>query len=189
MDWLSFHGTAQATALAGLAAAVALLLADRVALLALGAEREPPDWPQFVARPPGRVRGPALEDVEDLDALFLPPRSPNVERWTGPKFGPGEEAAEALGFGEVLCTAPTEIVLDEMGRMHRDGRKLKLFLASTSEVYGKTVAHSWGHRLPDPDSPVTTTSWCLGMVTSSTPCRLLALILSGSAVSGRLKRR
>ena len=32
---------------------------------------------------------------------------------------------------------PTEIVLDELGRMHQDGHKVKLFLASTSEVYGK----------------------------------------------------
>jgi Xaa-Pro aminopeptidase len=46
------------------------------------------------------------------DLLFLPPRNPNVERWTGPKWGPGEEAAEALGFDEVLSTQPSEIVLD-----------------------------------------------------------------------------
>ena len=37
-----------------------------------------------------------LRPSEDLDALFLPPRNPNVERWTGPKFGPGEEAAADL---------------------------------------------------------------------------------------------
>jgi len=29
--------------------------------------------------------------------LFLPPRSPGTERWTGPKLGPGPEAAEATG--------------------------------------------------------------------------------------------
>jgi UDP-glucose 4-epimerase len=32
---------------------------------------------------------------------------------------------------------PTEIVLDELGHMHEDGHNVKLFLASTSEVYGK----------------------------------------------------
>lgn len=32
---------------------------------------------------------------------------------------------------------PTEIVLDELGHLHEDGRDVKLFLASTSEVYGK----------------------------------------------------
>ena len=54
--------------------------------------------------------------AENFDALFLPPRDPNVERWTGPKFGPGEEAAESLGFSEVLSTDPSEIVLDARRR-------------------------------------------------------------------------
>jgi Xaa-Pro aminopeptidase len=58
----------------------------------------------------------ACRPSEDFDALFLPPRNPNVERWTGPKFGPGEEAAEALGFDEVLSTDPTEVVLDARRR-------------------------------------------------------------------------
>ncbi len=57
-----------------------------------------------------------VRPAEDLDALFLPPRNPDVERWTGPKFGPGEEAARALGFGEVLSTTPSEIVLDARRR-------------------------------------------------------------------------
>jgi len=39
------------------------------------------------------------------DLLFLPPRNPNVERWTGPKWGPGEEAAEVFGFDEVSRAA------------------------------------------------------------------------------------
>jgi len=54
--------------------------------------------------------------AEDFDALFLPPRDPNIERWTGPKFGPGEEAVETLGFDEVLSTDPFEIVLDARRR-------------------------------------------------------------------------
>ena len=54
--------------------------------------------------------------AEDFDALFLLPRNPNVERWTGPKFGPGEEAAEALGFGEVLSSDSSEVVLDARRR-------------------------------------------------------------------------
>jgi Xaa-Pro aminopeptidase len=57
-----------------------------------------------------------LRPADGFDALFLPPRNPNVERWTGPKFGPGEEAAEALGFDEVLSTDPSEIVLDARRR-------------------------------------------------------------------------
>jgi Xaa-Pro aminopeptidase len=57
-----------------------------------------------------------LRPADETDALFLPPRDPNVERWTGPKFGPGDDAAEALGFGEVLSTDPSEIVLDARRR-------------------------------------------------------------------------
>lgn len=44
--------------------------------------------------------------------LFLPPRDPDVERWTGPKWGPGDDAAEALGFDHVYSTAPSSIMLD-----------------------------------------------------------------------------
>jgi Xaa-Pro aminopeptidase len=57
-----------------------------------------------------------LRPEEGLDALFLPPRDPNIERWTGPKYGPGEEAAAALGFSQVLSSTPTEIVLDARRR-------------------------------------------------------------------------
>jgi Xaa-Pro aminopeptidase len=57
-----------------------------------------------------------LRPGDDGDLLFLPPRNPNVEAWTGPKWGPGEEAAEALGFSEVLSTQPSEIVLDARRR-------------------------------------------------------------------------
>jgi Xaa-Pro aminopeptidase len=57
-----------------------------------------------------------LRPEDGVDALFLPPRNPNVERWTGPKFGPGDEAADALGFAEVLSSDPSEIVLDARRR-------------------------------------------------------------------------
>ncbi len=53
-----------------------------------------------------------LRPTDDFEALFLPPRDEDVERWTGPKWGPGEEAARALGFDAVLPTTPSEIVLD-----------------------------------------------------------------------------
>jgi Xaa-Pro aminopeptidase len=57
-----------------------------------------------------------LRPGEGGDLLFLPPRNPNVERWTGPKWGPGEEAAEMFGFDEVMSTEPSEIVLDARRR-------------------------------------------------------------------------
>jgi Xaa-Pro aminopeptidase len=57
-----------------------------------------------------------LRPADGDDLLFLPPRDPNVERWTGPKWGPGEEAAGVFGFAEVLSTAPSEVVLDARRR-------------------------------------------------------------------------
>jgi len=57
-----------------------------------------------------------LRPGEGGDLLFLPPRDPNVERWTGPKWGPGEEAAETFGFDQVLSSSPSEIVLDARRR-------------------------------------------------------------------------
>ena len=57
-----------------------------------------------------------LRPEEGGDLLFLPPRNPNIERWTGPKWGPGEEAAAAFGFDEVLSTEATETVIDARRR-------------------------------------------------------------------------
>jgi len=57
-----------------------------------------------------------LRPVDGTDALFLPPRNENVERWTGPKWGPGSEAAAALGFDEVFSTEASEVVLDARRR-------------------------------------------------------------------------
>lgn len=50
------------------------------------------------------------EDKEEF--LFLPARDPDVERWTGPKFGPGEEAEKALGFQHVVSMSPSQMTLD-----------------------------------------------------------------------------
>jgi UDP-glucose 4-epimerase len=38
---------------------------------------------------------------------------------------------------------PTELILKELGRRHEAGRPAKLFLASTSEVYGKNPKARW----------------------------------------------
>lgn len=40
--------------------------------------------------------------------LFLPPRSPNDERWTGAKLGPGPEAERATGFAHVIDIAQAQ---------------------------------------------------------------------------------
>ena len=38
---------------------------------------------------------------------------------------------------------PTELLLDELGRLHAAGRPVQLFLASSSEVYGKNPKPVW----------------------------------------------
>ena len=57
-----------------------------------------------------------LRPEEKAEILFLPPRNENVERWTGPKLGPGDEAAERLGFDQVLSKDAYEVVLDARRR-------------------------------------------------------------------------
>ncbi len=49
-----------------------------------------------------------LRPAEEWEALFLPARNEALERWTGPKWGPGEETAKALGFDNVLAVEPGE---------------------------------------------------------------------------------
>ena len=38
---------------------------------------------------------------------------------------------------------PTELILGELSRLHKTGRNVKLFLASTSEVYGRNPKPCW----------------------------------------------
>jgi len=53
-----------------------------------------------------------LRPAEEKDYLFLPARDPDIEKWTGPKFGPGEETAAVLGFDEVLPVGSSQVTLD-----------------------------------------------------------------------------
>ena len=57
-----------------------------------------------------------LRPHERYEALFLPPRDEALERWTGPKLGPGEATAAALGFDAVLATQPSEEVIQARRR-------------------------------------------------------------------------
>ncbi len=57
-----------------------------------------------------------LRPAEEYEALFLPARREALERWTGPKWGPGEEAARALGFDRVLAVQDTEIEVEARRR-------------------------------------------------------------------------
>lgn len=54
----------------------------------------------------------ALLITKERDELYLPPRKPSLEAWTGPRLGPGEEAAQLLGFGAVRSREPGEVVIE-----------------------------------------------------------------------------
>jgi Xaa-Pro aminopeptidase len=51
--------------------------------------------------------------------LFLPERKPAEERWTGPKLGPGPEAAKITGFPKVLSTAEFDATLKKASERAR----------------------------------------------------------------------
>jgi Xaa-Pro aminopeptidase len=60
--------------------------------------------------------GAALLLEREHETLLLPARRPNIEAWTGPKYGPGEETAQELGFETVLDRDYGEIVVDARRR-------------------------------------------------------------------------
>jgi UDP-glucose 4-epimerase len=57
---------------------------------------------------------------------------------------------------------PTELLLDELGRLHAQGRSVKLFLASSSEVYGKNPKPRWNEDDDLVFGPTTRTRWSYG---------------------------
>jgi Xaa-Pro aminopeptidase len=60
--------------------------------------------------------GAVLLLEKEREMLLLPARRPALEAWTGPKFGPGEEAARELGFDQVCDRDPSEVVVDARRR-------------------------------------------------------------------------
>ncbi|REK15841.1 MAG: NAD-dependent epimerase/dehydratase family protein [Planctomycetota bacterium] len=57
---------------------------------------------------------------------------------------------------------PTELVLSELLRRKRDGYAVKLFLASSSEVYGKNPKPIWAEDADIVLGPTTRTRWSYG---------------------------
>lgn len=57
---------------------------------------------------------------------------------------------------------PTEIILKELDRIWRGGRKVKFFLASSSEVYGKNPKESWSEEDDLVFGPTTRSRWSYG---------------------------
>jgi UDP-glucose 4-epimerase len=58
---------------------------------------------------------------------------------------------------------PTRLLLDELCRQHHAGRTVKLFLASTSEVYGKNPKPIWTEEDDLVFGPTTKPRWSYGM--------------------------
>lgn len=57
---------------------------------------------------------------------------------------------------------PTEIILKELDRIWRKGRRVKFFLASTSEVYGKNAKERWNEEDDLVFGPTTRSRWSYG---------------------------
>ncbi len=56
--------------------------------------------------------GAALLLERETELLLLQARRPALEAWTGPKLGPGEDTARALGFDAVADRDSSEVVVD-----------------------------------------------------------------------------
>jgi Xaa-Pro aminopeptidase len=82
------------------------------------------------------VLRPEQKGQKDREILFLPPRNQPLELWTGPKWGPGEQAAEALGFARVLSIDPSEKVIDARRRpVPGFVGRLQTWLAEGDDLY------------------------------------------------------
>ncbi|MBI4569605.1 MAG: aminopeptidase P N-terminal domain-containing protein [Planctomycetes bacterium] len=81
------------------------------AVAVLAGERERPDMERYTqsndffyvtgVETPGAFA--LLDGAAKRSILFLPPREPLRERWSGPQEGPGEETARQYGFDECLA--------------------------------------------------------------------------------------
>ncbi|HEY2148953.1 MAG TPA: GDP-mannose 4,6-dehydratase [Pirellulales bacterium] len=80
--------------------------------------------------------------------------------------------AAAVGVGLIASSPiqtietniyPTQRLLDELRRLHREGRTIKLFLASSSEVYGKNPRPQWTEEDDLVFGPTTRARWSYGV--------------------------
>lgn len=55
-----------------------------------------------------------FEGSDARETLFIPPRNPGQERWTGPQVGPGEEAQRLFGIQEAASSRDFEARLTEL---------------------------------------------------------------------------
>jgi Xaa-Pro aminopeptidase len=95
---------------------------------------------------------------EKKEILFIPERNLPVERWTGPKLGPGPEAVTFSGIEEIRTVRASEIVIDSRRRpvpswnqtlisFLNQGKKLYLLLRGT-DSYEHTLAYDLRKQVP-----------------------------------------
>ncbi len=100
-----------------------------------------------------------LDGIREM--LFIPPRNPAAERWTGPKMGPGAEAEAAFGFEKVLpatefkktlarITATEKVVHTVIPRANDTTRTRELMLVEDLKKLGAGAAAT-DPRPPTPD--------------------------------------
>ena len=75
--------------------------------------------------------------------LFIPPRDPATERWTGPKLGPGAEAAQATGLplSAIHSADSVETFFERLGWQHAGGRTTTLWFRHTERDTRPTFIH------------------------------------------------
>jgi len=76
-----------------------------------------------------------LRPADRFEALFLPPRNPSNEQWTGPRLGPDDQTAGVLGFDRVLSKdAGAEVVEGRRCAIPGFSDRLRDWLSETGEV-------------------------------------------------------
>ena len=59
-------------------------------------------------------------DAADQEILFLPPRNPRMEQWTGKQLGPGPDAERLTGINDVRAMSPDSITAT-VAALRREG--------------------------------------------------------------------
>ncbi len=73
-----------------------------------------------------------------METLFIPPRNPSQERWTGPKLDVGAESARVLGLERVLSL---DSLQSELRRLSESERKI-FTIAPQAHAGGSSSFHS-----------------------------------------------
>ncbi len=90
-----------------------------------------------------------LLPAERKEILFIPERNLPIERWTGPKLGPGPDAREFTGISDIRSTQAGEITIDARRRPVPDWRRTLASYLNRGEILSLILSgsNSYEHRL------------------------------------------